>query len=164
MQPMPTGAGARRAIASYATYAEAQRAVDALSDRRFPVERLAIVGSDLRTVEQVTGRLDVGRAALAGAASGASTGALFGLLFSLFLTDDAGVSVLGVVLYGLVFGALIGAALGALGQALTGGRRDFASVSGLAAGRYEVMADDEVADEARRLLGELGAAGSASQA
>ena len=112
------------------------------------MERLSIVGSDLRTVEQVTGRLSFASAAAAGAATGAWTGALFGLVFALFLTDDAGVSALGVLLYGLVFGTLIGALFGVGAYALTAGRRDFASVSGLQAGHYDVMADVEVADEA----------------
>ncbi len=50
------GAGLRRVIASYSTYDDAQRAVDTLSDHRFPVDRVTIVGSDLRLVERVTGR------------------------------------------------------------------------------------------------------------
>jgi hypothetical protein len=33
-----------------------------------------------------------------------------------------------------------------------GGRRDFASVSGMRASRYDLQVDDEVADEAARLL------------
>jgi hypothetical protein len=157
--PVPASPVPRRRVGSYASYAEAQRAVDLLSDRGFPVERLAIVGSDLQLVEQVTGRLDLGRAALAGASSGAFTGGVFGLIFSLFLTDDAGVGVLAVVLYGIVIGALLGAAFGMAGHAMTGGQRDFSSVSGVQAARYDVVADDAVADDAVRLLAE--ATGSA---
>ena len=142
----------RRVVATYDSYADAERAVDQLADQEFPVERLSVVGSDLRLVEQVTGRLTYARAAVAGAASGAWTGALFGLIFALFLTDDAGVSAPAVVLYGLVFGTLIGALFGAVAYALTAGRRDFAAVSGLQPGRYDVMADVEVADEAAARL------------
>ena len=54
----------RRAIASYDSYAEAQKAVDSLSDEGFPVERVSIVAEDLRFVEQVTGRRGYGQAAL----------------------------------------------------------------------------------------------------
>ena len=43
----------RRTVASYDDYAEAERAVDYLSDHGFPVERVAIVGHGLRYVEQV---------------------------------------------------------------------------------------------------------------
>jgi hypothetical protein len=44
-------------IGSYPTYAEAQRAVDYLSDQQFPVQQVTIVGVDLMQVERVTGRL-----------------------------------------------------------------------------------------------------------
>src|SRR5215210_4945904 len=44
----PEGRAPRRVIASYNSYAEAQRAVDYLSDERFPVERVSIVAEDLR--------------------------------------------------------------------------------------------------------------------
>ena len=47
----------KETVASYATYGEAQRAVDALSDAGFPVESVVIVGHDVRLVERVTGRL-----------------------------------------------------------------------------------------------------------
>ena len=70
----------RRTIAVFNNYADAERAVDYLSDRHFPVERVAIVGHDLSIVEQVTGRLNYGSAALRGAGTGAVTGALIGLV------------------------------------------------------------------------------------
>ena len=76
----------RHSVASYATYAEAQRAVDQLSDDGFPVERTDVVGYDLRLVEHVTGRLTNARAAAAGAGSGAWFGLFIGLLVGLFTT------------------------------------------------------------------------------
>ena len=54
----------RHAIASYSTYADAERAVDSLADQGFPVERLTFLARDLRLVEEVTGRMDYGRAAV----------------------------------------------------------------------------------------------------
>ena len=142
----------RRVIASFDHYADAEAAVDHLSDRGFPVERTAIVGRDLQLVEQVTGRLDNGRAALRGAAGGAMTGALFGWIFGLLnwiapLTTGALLA-----LYGLVFGAIVGALIGLLVHVMQGGRRDFASVSAMRPERFELLVDDEVADEATRLL------------
>ena len=145
---------AQRVIASYGTYEGAQAAVDRLADQHFPVERLVIVGRDLKIVEQVTGRLNYPRVAAAGAASGALLGALLGLIFSIFLPAGAGISVLGVVLYWLVAGAFAGAALGLVNYGLTRGRRDFASVSGMQAGSYDVLADEDVADAAVRGLTE----------
>ena len=142
----------RRVVASYSSYRDAERAVDLLSDRRFPVQRVAIVGRDLQSVEQVTGRLGYGRAALNGAAQGAVLGLLFGWLFGLFNWVDPLVASLTLALYGLLWGAVVGALVGLLWHALSGGRRDFASVGGMQATRYDVMVDEEVADDAARIL------------
>jgi hypothetical protein len=148
-------AGARTTVATYDGYREAERAVDFLSDRGFPVERAAIVGTGLKTVEQIAGRLTTGRAALVGAGQGAMIGLLFGLLFGLFFEGPA---FFGVLLYGLVAGLLFGAAFGAIAQAAQGGRRDFASVRSMQAERYEVQVDHEVSAQAKQLLAELPAA------
>jgi hypothetical protein len=56
MDPRPTGL----TIGTYDTYREAQRAVDYLSDQKFPVEHTTIVGNNLRQVEKITGRLTWG--------------------------------------------------------------------------------------------------------
>ena len=145
----------RRVVASYGSYAEAQRAVDHLSDEGFAVERVSIVAEGLRFVEQVTGRVGYGRAALQGASSGAVIGAFFGFFLGLFSLVDPLVSALVLVLYGLVFGAIIGAIIGLISHAASGGRRDFSSVGGMEADYYNVMADEEVAEEAQRLLSGL---------
>ena len=139
------------AVATYADYPSAQRAVDYLSDNKFPVERTAIVGTDLRLVESVLGRLTTGRAALAGAASGAWFGLFIGLLFGIFSNSNW----LAVLVVCIVIGAIWGAIFGAIAHATTGGRRDFASRSSLQASQYAVIADAEVADEARQLLTRL---------
>ena len=57
-------------IASYGSYGEAERAVDYLSDHRFPVERTAIVGRGLSSIESATGRFTFWRAAVRSAPSG----------------------------------------------------------------------------------------------
>jgi hypothetical protein len=150
--PVPVPAG-RYALGSYAQYEQAQAVVDHLSDSGFPVETVTIVGADLRLVEQVTGRLTRGRAALAGAASTAWLGLLFGLLLGLFA--DSGTALLGVVLYAVLLGAAFGGVLGFAAHAATGGRRDFSSARGLAAGRYEVLVPHDRADEAERLVARL---------
>lgn len=146
---------ARRAIASYTTYQEAERAVDHLPDHGFPVERVAITGRGVRRVEQVTGRMGRGGAALHGSASGALPGAPIGWIFGLLNRLDPVVSGLLLALYGLVFGALVGALFGLLAHTAQRGRRNFASVSFMQPGRYDVVADAAVADEAVQLLAEL---------
>ena len=137
-------------VASYSNYAEAQSAVDRLSDAKFPVEHVQIVGRDLALVENVTGRLTKGRAALAGAVTGAWFGLFIGLLVGLFTT---GPEWLGLVLGGVVIGAFWGAIFGFFAHWATGGMRDFASVRGLAASSYDVLVDEQHAARARELLG-----------
>ncbi|WP_122982326.1 general stress protein [Actinoplanes teichomyceticus] len=138
-------------VGTYPEYALAQQAVDHLSDNRFPVERTSIVGTDLRLVETVLGRLTTGRAAMAGAASGAWFGLFIGVLFGLFSDSNW----FPVILTTVVVGAIWGAIFGAIAHAATGGRRDFTSRSSLQAAQYAVLADAEVADEARTLLVQL---------
>src|SRR6201991_5352770 len=75
---------ARQVIATFDNYADAERAVDYLSDHRFEVNRVAIVGRDMEYVEQVLGRMNYGGAALRGAGSGALGGGLVGRVFGLF--------------------------------------------------------------------------------
>src|SRR5258707_5741991 len=62
---------ARQVIATFDNYADAERVVDYLSDQRFEVNRVAIVGRELEYLEQVLSRLDYGGAALRGAWSSA---------------------------------------------------------------------------------------------
>jgi hypothetical protein len=150
------GSEAQRVVGSFSSYAEAERAVDRLSDNKFPVERTAIVGSDLKLVEQVVGRMTYLKAALRGALAGAVTGLLIGWLFAIFDWFDPLVARGWLILDGLWFGAVIGTLMGLLMHALAGGRRDFESFGGLQAGRYDVLVDAEVADEAARVLGIAG--------
>src|SRR3982074_1842363 len=74
------------AVAQYADYAAAQRAIDFLSDNKFPVHQVTVVGEDVRLVEHVLGRLTTARAAGAGALSGLWFGLLIGLLVGIFTT------------------------------------------------------------------------------
>ncbi|GAA4437933.1 general stress protein [Actinokineospora soli] len=143
---------AQQVVGSYATYAEAERAVDHLSDQRFPVEHAAIVGRGLTTVEQVTGRLTTAKAALTSAATGALLGGVLGWLFGLFNLVNPLVSGLLLALYGALLGAIIGGVLGLLAHTMTGGSRDFSSVSSMRADSYDVLVDAEFAEQARGLL------------
>ena len=120
----------RQTVASYDTYAEAQRAVDYLSDEKFSVEHVAIVAEGLRFVEQVTGRLNWGRALLNGALGGGGHRRAYRSLFGLFSVINTLATALSLAFYGLLFGAVVGAIIGVVSYALTGGRRDFTSVGG----------------------------------
>lgn len=142
----------RQTIARHGRYADAQRAVDHLSDSGFPVEGVGIVGSDLHLVEQVTGRLTSARAAMAGAGSGAWFGLFVGLLAGLFTTGPEWV---GLVLGGAAIGAVWGAIFGFIAHWATQGQRDFSSARGLVAEHYDVTVPDADEQRARTLIGQM---------
>lgn len=141
---------ARRSVGVFERYAEAQRAVDHLSDAGFPVEHTAIVGTDLRIVEDVTGRLTWGRVLLSGAASGAWFGLLIGLLFGLFSVDTS--SYVATIVGAVILAAIFGAVFAAIAYAATSGKRDFSSVQAITAATYEVQVAPDHADRALELL------------
>ena len=74
-----------------------------------------------------------------------------------------------LALYGLILGAAIGAVFGLVVHAMQGGRRDFAAVPVVVPSRFELVVDEDAADEAARLIArgagraQCGAHGSAGQ-
>lgn len=138
-----------RVLQSVSNYSVAQETVDRLSDRGFPVERVRIVGSGLRSIEQVTGRMTTGKAAGRGALAGLWFGLLLAILF-LILAPLA--SFLWILVWSLGFGALWGALFGAIGHASTGGRRDFSSVQTMEADSYDVLVESTHLDDAVQLI------------
>jgi len=137
----------------YEKYDDAQRAVDFLSDEQFPVQNCMIVGTELKQIERVTGRLTYGKAAGAGAVSGLWFGLLVGFLLSFFASSST--SFLPLVLTSAVFGAAFFAIWAVAGYAATGGRRDFTSISQVVATRYEVLVEHKLAEKARELLAKM---------
>ena len=140
-----------QSLAVYSEYAAAQKAVDFLSDNQFPVENCMIVGTDLKRVERITGRLTTGRVAMAGALSGLWLGVFVGLIFAIFGDDKVWEVVLTTAGFGLVFGVI----WALLGYAASRGQRDFSSVSQVVATRYEVLVENKHAQAARDLLAQL---------
>ncbi len=149
--PNPIDATKDPVLASFSTYAEAQKAVDTLSDNKFAVDKIAIVGVDLRTIENVLGRMSWGRAAGGGALTGAWFGLLLGLFVSIFATQaDDTWSLVGL---GLIYGTAFGIVFGLVSYAMTRGQRDFISRQSLQALRYDVHCKADVIEQARRILG-----------
>jgi hypothetical protein len=140
-------------VARFDDYESAQRAVSRLSDDGFPVEKLDIVGSGLRLVERVTGRLTSARAAGAGALSSVWAGLLLGILLGLF---TSGHSLIMVALTGAGLAAAWGAVFGYVAHARTKGQRDFSSVRGLVATSYDLIAREGSVDRARSMLTDTG--------
>ena len=137
-------------IGSYRTYAEAQRAVDYLSDENFPVQEVTIVGVDLMQVERVIGRLTWRKVIGGGLVSGSWLGLFFGLLVSFVVAQPILPIVLGVI-GGMVFGVISTS----IPYAATRGTRDFASTMQLVAGRYDVLCEPRNAERARDMLAKL---------
>lgn len=138
-------------VGSYATYEEAQRAVDHLADSDFPVADVTIVGVDLMLVERVIARLTWGRVLASGAAQGAWLGLFVGLLLFMFSPDG---NFLPIVV-GLVSGAVFFMAFAAVSYSASKGRRDFQSASQMVAGRYDVLCEPRNAERAREMLAKL---------
>ena len=150
MSASPAAPFARVTIASYPHYGEAETAVNWLSDQGFPVHRLAIVSTGLRSVEQIKGRLTAWRAAVVGAGAGAVLGTLLALVFGAISPELNSTE---VFLYSLGVCAVLGAVTGALFHvAWSSGRREFVSVRRMEADRYDVQVNAAMAGEARRAL------------
>lgn len=135
-------------VSTFKTYPEAQQAVDMLARADFPVDKVSIVGSDLKSVERVTGKLTWGRVAVAGAASGAWLGIFFGLLLVIF---SPAVS-LGFVLAAVLIGAGFGMLFGIVSYAINRRTRDYTSVMQVIATSYSVLVDHDLVNRARNLM------------
>lgn len=139
-------------LASYDDYLAAQAAVDKLSDNRFPVQKVAIVGVDLRMVEQVLGRMSWGRAAGGGLLTGAWFGLFLGIFVSFFAAAE-NTSPVGLIALGFLLGAGFGIIFGLVSYMMTGGKRDFVSRSQILANRYDVHVTQDGIGQARQILG-----------
>ncbi len=140
----------------YERYEQAQKAVDFLSDNEFPVQNCLIVGTDLKQVERVTGRLTTGKVAAGGLLSGLWLGLFVGLIFSLFGEEDT----LAVIASTMLFGAVFGLVWGLAGYLATRGRRDFTSVTQVIATRYEVLVEHKFAEQGRQILATMKESGT----
>jgi hypothetical protein len=140
--------GEQTSLGSFPTYGQAQRVVDQLADQHFDVETTQIIGTDLRMVEQVTGRLTWPRALASGAVGGGWFGIFVGLLLAIVTTAD----LLPALGWGLTWGIPFGAVFAAVGYGLTRGRRDFTSVSLTLPSRFEVVVAAAYGERARTAL------------
>jgi LytS/YehU family sensor histidine kinase len=110
-----------------------------------------IVGTELKQVERVTGRLTYNRVAVGGLLSGVWLGLFVGLVLSLFDNQNVFVTIVSTALFGAVFGLV----WALIGFAATRGQRDFSSVSRIVATRYEVLVEHKLAAQGRELLTQL---------
>lgn len=136
-------------VGKFTKYQDAQGAVDLLAERGFPVQNLAIVGTDLRQVEHVVGTLSYARVAASGALQGLFYGVFLGFLLMLFGHEHPMAAFLTSVPLGVAFWMI----LSIVGFSRRGGHRSFTAVGQLVAGSYDLVCAPQEAGEARRLLG-----------
>lgn len=146
----PAGSAAvGETVTSVREYEAAQKAVSTLIAGDVPARNIAIVGQGVRTVERVTGKLGYATAAR----SGAVNGVLIGLLLSAILVignPEAPIQ----LFVGFVFiGVALGMIMSLVTYAIVRRRRDFASVTQMAADHYEVTVLPDSLAKAREVLG-----------
>jgi len=139
-------------IASFPTYEQAQKAVSSLIAGEVPARDIAIVGSGLRSVERITGRLGYATAARSGALNGLMLGLLFAFIFVLGQPTVQISLFVGVLLVGMALGMLL--SLGT--YSIVRRRRDFASVMQVVADHYDVCVAPTSVQKARGILGPAG--------
>ena len=141
-----------RSVGVFDTYPAAEKAVDYLADNGFPVGNLAIVGTDLRTVERVLARKTWRTVLLQGAAQGLSTALILFLVMWLFIPSA---NILALLLAAVVFSILVSMVFASIGYLASRGARDFTSVQQTVATRYEVLCEHKVAEQAQELLAKM---------
>jgi Heat induced stress protein YflT domain len=138
-----------QSVGIYNTYADAQKAVDYLADEKFEVQNLAIVGTELKSVERVLGRRNWGTVITQGMQSGISTGLLVALVMLIFTQPR---SFFLLLIVSLAIGIALGVGFSAAGYAMSRGKRDFTSITQTVATKYEVLCEHKVAAQAREML------------
>jgi Heat induced stress protein YflT domain len=144
-------------VATFAALGEVQDALARLADGGFPIDRATVVGTDLRLVERVAGRMTSPRAAGYGTVAGTWLGALIAAFAAIFTGTSFG-AVLSMLFGGIMFGALFGAVFGLVAYRFAGPRDGITTNLSLVASCYELRADASSVDRLRALLATAGAA------
>ncbi|MFM7013606.1 MAG: general stress protein [Actinomycetota bacterium] len=138
-------------LAQFTQYREATKAVEQMVENNFPVKSISIVGSDVRTVETVKGKLGYGRVAISGAITGSWLGLFLGLVMgaSSATTEALLVSNVGA---GIVIGAGAGMLFNIIRFSLTKNRRNFISAQNVVASKYEIWVPKDLVATAKSAL------------
>lgn len=136
-------------VAGYSTYDAAQKAVSTLIAADVPARHVAIVGSGLRSVERVTGRLGYATAARSGAVNGLLLGMLFAAVLVIGSPSLPIQAFVGVLFVGIAIGMLFSLTT----YSLVRKRRDYASVIQVVAEHYDVTVPAVDLARAREVLG-----------
>ena len=134
-------------LATFADYKLAVTYVESMIENDFPARLVSIIGTDLRSVESIKGKLGYGRVAL----SGALTGSWLGLIFGATGTG-AEALLLNNIAAGVVIGAGIGMLINVIRFSLTKNRRGFISGQMVVAKKYEVVVPKEQLQLAKKAV------------
>lgn len=143
---MPQG----EVIGQFKNYRDAVNQVELLVENGFPARSISIIGSDLKTVETLKGKLGNGRVALSGAVTGSWIGLFFGLLIGVTSTTEE--VVLSNISAGIVIGAGVGMLLNVIRFSVTKNKRTFISAQAVIAKSYEVIVPLEQLADAKKAL------------
>lgn len=136
-------------LASFTDYKQAVSYVEKLIENEFPAKFVSIVGTDLKTVEMIKGKLGYGRVSMSGALTGSWLGMFFGLIFGVTGAGTEQV-LLNNVLAGIIIGAGIGMLLNIVRFSVTKNRRGFISGQTVVAKKYEVVVPNAQAQIAKK--------------
>src|SRR5918994_6577693 len=136
-------------VATFPEYEGAQKAVSALIAAEIAARDIAIVGSGLRSIERVTGKLGYATAAR----SGAINGVLIGLFFAAILVLGSPAVPIQAFVGVLFVGIAVGMLLSLVTYSFVRRRRDYASVVQVTADHYEVTVAARSIHRAREILG-----------
>jgi len=136
-------------VASFPEYEPAQKAVSTLISAEIAARDIAIVGSGLRSIERVTGKLGYATAAR----SGAINGVLIGLFFAAILVLGSPAVPIQAFVGVLFVGIAVGMLLSLITYSFVRRRRDYASVVQVTADHYEVTVASRSIHRAREILG-----------
>jgi hypothetical protein len=153
MSPKQNGASIPegQTLATFADYKLAVSYVESMIENDFPARLVSIIGTDLKSVESIKGKLGYGRVSLSGALTGSWLGMFFGLVFDATGTGTEALLLTNVAA-GVVIGAGIGMLLNVIRFSLTKNRRGFISGQMVVAKKYEVVVPKEQLQLAKKAV------------
>jgi hypothetical protein len=137
-------------VGQFKNYGEAVKVVEKLVENGFPARLISIIGSDLKTVESLKGKLGFGRVALSGAVTGSWIGLFFGLVFGATSTTEQ--VVITNLSAGIVIGAGVGMLLNVIRFSLTRNKRSFISAQAVVAKKYDVIVPAGQLSDAKKAI------------
>jgi hypothetical protein len=137
-------------LAQFSNYLEAVKAVEQLVENGFPPRLISIIGSDLKTVEVLKGKLGYGRVALSGAVTGSWIGLFFGLLFGATSTTEQ--VVVTNLSAGIVIGAGVGMLINVIRFSMTKNKRSFISGQSVVAKKYDLLVPMSALSDAKKAM------------